>query len=158
MNLYPTSSSIETKLNHEVLFTLFRIRIHLRTIFFIKNTPKNGFLLVSIHCNNFRFQYNGLLHKRYTVDAIWTSLFFLSIISSVPLFFDHVSIIVTIRQFLKFSGIYDLSQLDLKIVERYDGKDPFTRDSFTENGEWQIVANRTFRFEQKTGKAKSVCE
>ncbi|VDM94123.1 unnamed protein product [Onchocerca ochengi] len=28
-------------------------------------------------------------------------------------------------------------------MERYDGKNPFTRDSFIENGEWEIVANRT---------------
>nr|AKR16141.1 nicotinic acetylcholine receptor non-alpha subunit 27 [Parascaris equorum] len=41
------------------------------------------------------------------------------------------------------SWIYDRSQLDVQIMERYDGKDPFTRDSFTENGEWEIVANRT---------------
>ncbi|VDM38213.1 unnamed protein product [Toxocara canis] len=41
------------------------------------------------------------------------------------------------------SWIYDQSQLDVQIMERYDGKDPFTKDSFTENGEWEIVANRT---------------
>uniref|UniRef100_A0A1I7V748 Neur_chan_memb domain-containing protein n=1 Tax=Loa loa TaxID=7209 RepID=A0A1I7V748_LOALO len=28
-------------------------------------------------------------------------------------------------------------------MERYDGKNPFTRDSYIENGEWEIVANRT---------------
>ncbi|VBB28038.1 unnamed protein product [Acanthocheilonema viteae] len=39
--------------------------------------------------------------------------------------------------------IYDQSQLDVQIMERYDGKNPFTRDSFIENGEWEIVANRT---------------
>ncbi|VDK55078.1 unnamed protein product [Anisakis simplex] len=43
------------------------------------------------------------------------------------------------------SWIYDRSQLDVQIMQRYDGKDPFTRDSFTENGEWEIVANRTRR-------------
>uniref|UniRef100_A0A0R3RH77 Neur_chan_LBD domain-containing protein n=1 Tax=Elaeophora elaphi TaxID=1147741 RepID=A0A0R3RH77_9BILA len=41
------------------------------------------------------------------------------------------------------SWIYDQSQLDVQIMERYDGKNPFTRDSFIENGEWEIVANRT---------------
>ncbi|VDN05206.1 unnamed protein product [Thelazia callipaeda] len=41
------------------------------------------------------------------------------------------------------SWIYDQSQLDVQIMERFDGKDPFTRDSFMENGEWEIVANRT---------------
>ncbi|KAK0428205.1 hypothetical protein QR680_010672 [Steinernema hermaphroditum] len=41
------------------------------------------------------------------------------------------------------SWIYDQSQLDVQIVDRYDGKAPFTKDSFTENGEWEIVANRT---------------
>uniref|UniRef100_A0A914BW61 Uncharacterized protein n=1 Tax=Acrobeloides nanus TaxID=290746 RepID=A0A914BW61_9BILA len=41
------------------------------------------------------------------------------------------------------SWIYDQKQLDIEVVERYDGKAPFTIDSFTENGEWQIVANRT---------------
>uniref|UniRef100_A0A0M3IBF5 Neur_chan_LBD domain-containing protein n=1 Tax=Ascaris lumbricoides TaxID=6252 RepID=A0A0M3IBF5_ASCLU len=45
--------------------------------------------------------------------------------------------------FFLLLGIYDRSQLDVQIMERYDGKDPFTRDSFTENGEWEIVANRT---------------
>ncbi|MCP9264085.1 Nicotinic acetylcholine receptor non-alpha subunit 27 [Dirofilaria immitis] len=41
------------------------------------------------------------------------------------------------------SWIYDQSQLDVQIMERFDGKNPFTRDSFIENGEWEIVANRT---------------
>ncbi|MFH4978614.1 hypothetical protein AB6A40_005323 [Gnathostoma spinigerum] len=41
------------------------------------------------------------------------------------------------------SWIYDIEQMDLQIMERFDGKDAFTRDSFTENGEWEIVANRT---------------
>uniref|UniRef100_A0AC34GSI7 Uncharacterized protein n=1 Tax=Panagrolaimus sp. ES5 TaxID=591445 RepID=A0AC34GSI7_9BILA len=41
------------------------------------------------------------------------------------------------------SWVYDKSQLDIQILERYDGKDPFTQDSFSENGEWEIVANRT---------------
>uniref|UniRef100_A0AC34RNY7 Uncharacterized protein n=1 Tax=Panagrolaimus sp. JU765 TaxID=591449 RepID=A0AC34RNY7_9BILA len=41
------------------------------------------------------------------------------------------------------SWIYDKSQLDLQILDRYDGKAPFTIDSYTENGEWEIVANRT---------------
>jgi len=41
------------------------------------------------------------------------------------------------------SWIYDSTQMDLQILERYDGKAPFTIDSFTENGEWEIVANRT---------------
>ncbi|TKR78147.1 hypothetical protein L596_019002 [Steinernema carpocapsae] len=41
------------------------------------------------------------------------------------------------------SWIYDRSQLDVQIVERFDGKAPFTKDSFTENGEWEIVSNRT---------------
>uniref|UniRef100_A0A7E4W089 Neurotransmitter-gated ion-channel ligand-binding domain-containing protein n=1 Tax=Panagrellus redivivus TaxID=6233 RepID=A0A7E4W089_PANRE len=46
--------------------------------------------------------------------------------------------------FLEFgSWIYDISQMDLTVLERYDGKDPFTIDSFTENGEWEIVANKT---------------
>ncbi|EJD73859.1 nicotinic acetylcholine receptor subunit type G [Loa loa] len=46
--------------------------------------------------------------------------------------------------FLEFgSWIYDQSQLDVQIMERYDGKNPFTRDSYIENGEWEIVANRT---------------
>ncbi|CAJ0942598.1 unnamed protein product, partial [Mesorhabditis belari] len=38
-------------------------------------------------------------------------------------------------------GMYDKQQLDLQIMERYDGKTPFTRDSFTENGEWQNLAS-----------------
>lgn len=46
--------------------------------------------------------------------------------------------------FLEFgSWVYDRTQLDIQILERYDGKDPFTQDSFSENGEWEIVANRT---------------
>ncbi|KAK6035425.1 Neurotransmitter-gated ion-channel transmembrane region [Cooperia oncophora] len=38
--------------------------------------------------------------------------------------------------------IYDTSQLDLMILERYDGKSPFTRDSFTENGEMGNLLNK----------------
>ncbi|KAE9550062.1 hypothetical protein FO519_006726 [Halicephalobus sp. NKZ332] len=43
------------------------------------------------------------------------------------------------------SWIYDSTQMDLQMLERYDGKAPFTIDSYTENGEWEIVANRTKR-------------
>ncbi|VDO21982.1 unnamed protein product [Heligmosomoides polygyrus] len=41
--------------------------------------------------------------------------------------------------------------MDLTVLARYDGKSPFTKDSFTENGEWEIVANRTFRYKQHSG-------
>ncbi|VDM66195.1 unnamed protein product [Strongylus vulgaris] len=34
------------------------------------------------------------------------------------------------------------------MVTRHDGNSPFTRDSFTENGEWEIVDNRTFKYQQ----------
>ncbi|EPB66734.1 hypothetical protein ANCCEY_14174, partial [Ancylostoma ceylanicum] len=54
------------------------------------------------------------------------------------------------------SGIYDTSQLDLTILTRYDGKSPFTKDSFTENGEWEIVDNRTFRYQHHSGRTESV--
>ncbi|KAK6060402.1 Neurotransmitter-gated ion-channel transmembrane region [Cooperia oncophora] len=60
--------------------------------------------------------------------------------------FDHQFCSLIFR-----SWIYDTSQLDLMILERYDGKSPFTRDSFTENGEWEIVDNRTFRYQQHSG-------
>ncbi|KAK5966359.1 Nicotinic acetylcholine receptor subunit type G [Trichostrongylus colubriformis] len=60
--------------------------------------------------------------------------------------FDHQFCSLIFR-----SWIYDTSQLDLLILERNDGKSPFTRDSFTENGEWEIVDNRTFRYQQHSG-------
>ncbi|VDN55126.1 unnamed protein product [Dracunculus medinensis] len=34
-------------------------------------------------------------------------------------------------------------KLDVQILERHGEKAPFTKDSFIENGEWEIVANRT---------------
>ncbi|KIH45253.1 hypothetical protein ANCDUO_24710, partial [Ancylostoma duodenale] len=57
----------------------------------------------------------------------------------------------------RISGIYDTSQLDLTILTRYDGKSPFTKDSFTENGEWEIVDNRTFRYQHHSGRTESIC-
>lgn len=60
--------------------------------------------------------------------------------------FDHQFCSLIFR-----SWIYDTSQLDLTVLARYDGKSPFTKDSFTENGEWEIVANRTFRYKQHSG-------
>uniref|UniRef100_A0A7I4YBE0 Nicotinic acetylcholine receptor non-alpha subunit 27 n=1 Tax=Haemonchus contortus TaxID=6289 RepID=A0A7I4YBE0_HAECO len=63
--------------------------------------------------------------------------------------FDHQFCSLIFR-----SWIYDTTQLDLMILERYDGKSPFTKDSFTENGEWEIVENRTFRYQQHSGNTK----
>ncbi|WKY02246.1 hypothetical protein Q1695_015900 [Nippostrongylus brasiliensis] len=60
--------------------------------------------------------------------------------------FDHQFCSLIFR-----SWIYDTTQLDLTMITRYDGKSPFTKDSFTENGEWEIVANRTFRYQQHSG-------
>ncbi|CAJ0599047.1 unnamed protein product [Cylicocyclus nassatus] len=63
--------------------------------------------------------------------------------------FDHQFCSLIFR-----SWIYDTSQLDLTMVTRYDGKSPFTRDSFTENGEWEIVDNRTFKYQQHSEDAE----
>ncbi len=39
----------------------------------------------------------------------------------------------------------------MEIVDRGEAdKTPFTRDSFTENGEWEIVANRTRKLIKKS--------
>ncbi|CAI4229122.1 unnamed protein product [Auanema sp. JU1783] len=65
-------------------------------------------------------------------------------VSNFP--FDHQFCSLIFR-----SWIYDISQVDLKIMQRYDGKSPFTKDSYSENGEWEIVDNRTLRYEQVTG-------
>ncbi|RCN40565.1 hypothetical protein ANCCAN_13499, partial [Ancylostoma caninum] len=65
--------------------------------------------------------------------------------------FDHQFCSLIFR-----SWIYDTSQLDLTILTRYDGKSPFTKDSFTENGEWEIVDNRTFRYQHHSGRTESV--
>ncbi|EYC38340.1 hypothetical protein Y032_0724g1854 [Ancylostoma ceylanicum] len=63
--------------------------------------------------------------------------------------FDHQFCSLIFR-----SWIYDTSQLDLTILTRYDGKSPFTKDSFTENGEWEIVDNRTFRYQHHSGRTE----
>lgn len=110
------------------------------------------------------FQFNGRPRRKSSVDAIWTSRIFPSITSFAHWYFDHVGFHISLQNKIVFIlfwrgfiycdfiypnlGIYDSSQLRLQIVERYDGKDPFTRDSFTENGEWQIVDNRTFHYVQ----------
>ncbi|CAD6185866.1 unnamed protein product [Caenorhabditis auriculariae] len=65
-------------------------------------------------------------------------------VSNFP--FDHQFCSLVFR-----SWMYDLPQLDLRIVQRYDGNSPFTKDSFTENGEWEIVDNRTFRYIHTSG-------
>uniref|UniRef100_A0A0N4ZV96 Neur_chan_LBD domain-containing protein n=1 Tax=Parastrongyloides trichosuri TaxID=131310 RepID=A0A0N4ZV96_PARTI len=41
------------------------------------------------------------------------------------------------------SWVYDKSQLEVLIVDRDQGKNAFAIDSFMENGEWEIVNNRT---------------
>uniref|UniRef100_A0A0K0F726 Uncharacterized protein n=1 Tax=Strongyloides venezuelensis TaxID=75913 RepID=A0A0K0F726_STRVS len=55
------------------------------------------------------------------------------------------------------SWVYDKSQLEILIVDREQGKNAFTIDSFMENGEWEIVNNRTINHtRQKNGLYSSI--